>query len=297
MNRILRKLCWLTQRSRKEADLREELQFHLEEEAAQIEAAGMVTEQSKWAARRELGNIALLMEDTRAMWGWTSLELFRQDLRFGVRMLRKNPGFSAAVVLSLALGIGANTAIFSLLNAVVLRPLPVAAPQELVEFDNTLPLWETNSDNWNSWFAYPQLERFQANSKTLSAVFGGTGMGRINIGLNGISGLAQGNACTGNFFSALGIAPQHGRFFSAGEDTPGASVAVVSDRYWRNRFGADPSLVGRAVTINQIPFTVIGITPREFLGISVGSYPDIWVPLHAMDRLKPDSRRWTEPGF
>ena len=295
MNRILRKLCWLTQRSRKEADLREELQFHLEEEAAEIEAAGMVPEHSKWAARRDLGNVALLMEDTRAAWGWTSVELFRQDLRFGVRMLRKNPGFSAAVVLSLALGIGANTAIFSLLNAVVLRPLPVAAPQELVEFNNTLPLWETNSGNGNSWFAYPQLERFQANSKTLSAVFGGTGMGRINIGLNGNAGLAQGNACTGNFFSALGIAPQQGRFFSAGEDTAGASVAVVSDRYWRNRFAADPSLVGRAITINRVPFTVIGITPREFLGVSVGSYPDIWVPLHALDRLKPDSKRWTEP--
>jgi predicted permease len=291
MNRILRKLHWLTERSAKEAELRDELQFHLEEEAAQTEAAGMVPEQSKWAARRELGNVALLMEDTRVAWGWTSLERLRQDLRFALRMLRKNPGFSAAVVLSLALGIGANTAIFSLLNAVVLRPLPVAAPQELVEFNNTLPMWETNSDSWN----YPQLERFQASSKTLSAVFGGTGMGRINIGFNGKSDLAQGNACTGNFFSALGIAPQQGRFFSAGEDQVGASVVVVSDRYWRNRFGADPSMVGRAVTINRVPFTVIGITPREFLGVSVGSYPDIWVPLHALDRLHPDSKRWTEP--
>ena len=295
MNPILRKLRWLTGRSRKEAELREELQFHLEEEAAQIEAAGMVPEQSKWAARRELGNVALLMEDTRVAWGWTSLELLRQDLRFAVRMLRRNPGFSAAVVLSLALGIGANTAIFSLLNAVVLRPLPVAAPQELVEFNNTLPMWEINSDNWNSWFSYPQLERFQANSQTLSAVFGASGMGRINIGWNGNSGLAQGNACTGNFFSALGIAPQLGRFFSAGEDSPGASVVVVSHRYWRTRFASDPSLVGRAIAINRVPFTVIGIAPRDFMGVSAGSYPDIWVPLRAMDRLHPDPNRWTEP--
>src|ERR1022692_1931165 len=103
------------------------------------------------------------------------------------------------------------------------------------------------------------------------------------------------DACTGNFFAALGIVPQYGRFFSAGEDTADASVAVVSDRYWRNRFGADPSVVGRAVTINRISFTVIGITPPDFLGISAGSYPDIWVPLHALDRLEPDSKRWTEP--
>ena len=295
MNLFLRKLRWLARRNSKEADLRDELQFHLEEEAAQAQAAGMMTEQSKWAARRELGNVTLLMEETRAAWGWPSLERFWQDLRYGVRMLRKDPGLAAAVVLSLALGIGANTAIFSLLNALVLRPLPVTAPRQLVQFTNTLPLWETGADNGNGWFAYPQLERFQANSKTLSAVFGGTGMGRINIGLNGTSGLAQGDACTGNFFAALGIVPQYGRFFSAGEDTADASVAVVSDRYWRNRFGADPSVVGRAVTINRISFTVIGITPPDFLGISAGSYPDIWVPLHALDRLEPDSKRWTEP--
>src|ERR1017187_5487283 len=224
MRQILRKLWWMTQGRRKEAELRDELQFHLEEEAAQAQAAGMITEQSKWAARRELGNVTLLMEETRAAWGWTSLERFWQDLRYAARMLRKNPGFAAAVVLSLALGIGANTAIFSLLDALVLRPLPVAAPERLVQFTNTLPLWETGANNGNGWFAYPQLERFEANSKTLSAVFGGTGMGRINIGLNGTSGLAQGDACTGNFFAALGIVPQYGRFFSAGEDTADASA-------------------------------------------------------------------------
>ena len=289
------KLRWLTRRSRKEAELRDELQFHLEQEAAEALAAGLPSDHAKWAARRELGNIALLMEDTRAAWGWASLERFCQDLRYALRTLRKNPGFAAAVVLSLALGIGATTAIFSLLNAAVLRPLPVPAPQRLVQFTNTLPLWETAANNWNSLFAYPQLENFQTRSKTLSGIFGGTGLGRITVGLNGTSGLAHGDAYTGNFFSVLGIAPQHGRLFSAADDAARAPVAVISDAYWRNRFGADPTIVGRAVTVNQIPFTVIGITPREFQGISVGNCPDIWVPLHALDRIKPDIRRWTEP--
>jgi len=157
MNQILRKLGWMAQRRRKEAELREELQFHMQEEAEQAEAAGLMTEQAKSAARLELGNVTLLMEDTRATWGWTCLERFWQDLRYSARMLQRNPGFAAAAILSLALGIGANTAIFSLLNAVVFRLLPVADPRQLVQFTNTLPLWETGSRSQNSLYAYPQL--------------------------------------------------------------------------------------------------------------------------------------------
>ena len=294
MSQIFRKLGWMAQRSRKEAELRDELQFHLQEEAEQAEAAGLTTEQAKSAARRELGNVTLLMEDTRATWGWIYLERFWQDLRYAVRTWRRNPGFAAAAILSLTLGIGANTAIFSLLNAVVFRLLPVADPQQLVQFTNSLPLWETGGSG-RELYSYPQLERFQAQSKTLSGIFGWTGLGRINVGFHGTSGIAQGDASSDNFFSVLEITPQYGRFFSAGEDRAGASVAVIGDRYWRNRFGADPSIIGGAITVNQIPFTVIGITPREFSGIAVGSSPDIWVPLHALDRLKPDSKRWTGP--
>jgi predicted permease len=292
---IWRKLGWMARRSRKEAELREELEFHLAEEAEAAEAAGLTGEGAKYAARRDLGNVALVMEDTRATWGWICLERFWQDLRYSVRTLRRNPGFAAAAILSLALGIGANTAIFSLLNAVVLKPLPVPDPQQLVEFTNSIPLWETGSSWLKSLYAYPQLETFQAQSKTMSGIFGGTGLGRINVGYRGTSGVADGDAYSDNFFSVLGIKPQSGRFFWAGEDRAGASVAVLSDRYWRNRFGADPSIVGGAITINQAPFTVIGITPPEFSGISVGSGPDIWLPLHALDRLRPDRKRWTEP--
>src|ERR1035438_9861106 len=246
MNQILHKLRWMTQRSRKEAELRDELQFHLREEAEQAEAAGMTTEQAKWAARRELGNVALWMEDTRAAWGWTSLERFWQDLRYALRMLRKNPGFAAAVVLSLALGIGANTAIFSLLDALVLRPLPVAAPQQLVQFTNTLPLWETSASGGNSLFSYPQLERLQSQAKTLSGIFAVTGLGRLIVEFHATSALAQGDAATDNFFSVLGIAPQYGRFFSAGEDRAGASVHPPAIRSLKGTFFAtDVSCFGK----------------------------------------------------
>jgi len=292
---VFRKLSWIARRGGKEAELEDELEFHLREEARQAEAAGLTAGEARWAARRELGNVALLMEDTRATWGWTSLERFWRDVQYAVRTLRRNPGFASAAVLSLALGIGANTAIFSLLDAVVLRNLPVADPRQLVQFTNTLPLWDTGSGVANSLFNYPQLERFQAQSKTLSGVFGTTGMGRLLVGFQGTSGLADGDACSGNFFSVLGIAPQHGRFFSAADDRAPAAVAVIGDRYWRDRFAADPAIAGTSITINRIPFTVVGVAPRGFSGISVGNGPDVWVPLHALDRLAPDNRRWTDP--
>jgi len=220
------------------------------------------------------------------------MERLWQDLRYSARTLRKSPGFTAVAILSLALGIGANTAIFSLLNAVVLRLLPLRNPQQLVQFTYTFP--KTGPDNWNSWFDYPQLERFREQSKTLAGIFGGTGIGRVNISCHGTSVLARGEAYTDNFFAVLGVTPQRGRLFLAGEDRADASVAILSDRCWRSQFGADPSIVGGTVAINQIPFTVIGITPPEFSGIALGSVPDVWVPLHALDRFEPSSKRWTE---
>ena len=200
-------------------------------------------------------------------------------------------GFTVAAVLSLALGIGANTAIFSLLNAVVLRMLPVPYPQQLVHFAYTTP--GPAPGNSNGWFGFPQFERFRDQAKTLSGVFGGTGIGRLNVGYRGTAGLAQGDAYTDNFFTVLGLIPQYGRFFASGEDRADATVAVLSDRYWRNRFGADPRIVGETVTLNQMPFTVIGITPPEFSGIFVGTGPDVWVPLRTLDRFRPEKDRWT----
>ena len=220
------------------------------------------------------------------------LEHVWQDLRFSARTLSKSPGFAAVAVVSLALGIGANTAIFSLLNAVVLRMLPVGHPQELVQFTYTFP--GNGAHDWNSWFGYPQLERFRDQAKSLAGVFGGTSVGRLNVGFRGTSGLARGDAYTDNFFSVLGIEPQRGRFFLPGEDKADAPVAILSDRYWRNRFAADPGIIGETITINLAPFTVIGITPPEFSGIAVGAGPDVWVPLHALDRLEPRENRWTQ---
>jgi hypothetical protein len=218
---------WWSRRSR-EQDLDRELQSHLDLEAEEQQEAGIPPDEAHYAAQRAFGNTTLIREVTREMWRWTWLEPFWQDLRYSLRTFRKTPGFTATIVLSLALGIGANTAIFSLLNALVLRQLPVTEPQQLVQFTYTFP--ETGPNNWNSWLGYPQFVRFRAHTKTLSGVFGGTGIGRVNVISRGTSGLAQADAYTDNFFSVLGVTPQLGRFFSAGEDRLDASVAILSDR-------------------------------------------------------------------
>src|SRR6266513_3655114 len=208
-----------------------------------------------------------------------------QDLRFAARMLRKSPSFTAVAILTLALGIGANSAIFSLLHAVVLRLLPVPDPQQLVQFTYT------GIGDWNSYFGYPQLERFRSQAGMLSGIFGGVGLKNVNVGWDGSVGLAQCDAYTDNFFSVLEVAPQRGRLFAPGDDREGADVAVLSDRYWRSRFAADPAIIGQTILINQLPFTVIGIAPPKF-SIYVGGARDLWVPLHALDRFTPDPNRW-----
>jgi predicted permease len=210
-------------------------------------------------------------------------------LRFGLRTLRKSPGFTAVAILTLALGIGANTAVFSLLNAVVLRLLAVPNPRQLVQYTYTFPA--NGPENWNSWFGYPHLERFRMQAGMLSGIFGGVGLNNVNVGWHGSAGLAQCDAYTDNFFSVLGVAPQLGRLFAPGDDREGADVAVLSDRYWRRRFAADPAIIGQTILIDQLPFTVIGITPPNF-SIYVGGARDLWVPLHALDRFAPDPNRW-----
>jgi predicted permease len=263
---------------RRDADMEEELRLHAE-----------------LARQRGLhsGGVAQAMDAMRDQRGLPWLEDLVGDLRYACRLLRRTPAFTSVAILSLAIGIGANAAIFNLLNAIVLRPLPVADPQGLVQLVYTFPTDQL--ENWNSYFGYPQLDRFRAESRTLSGIFGGTSVGRVNLAFAGQSGLAICDAYTANLFSVLGLRPELGRFFNDDEDRDDASVAVISDSYWRARFGADASIVGRSVTIDQLPFTVIGVAPAGFRSLLVGGSRDVWVPLHALSRIKPNPKRWSEP--
>ena len=269
-------------RKRLPEDLDRELRDDLELEAADQEARGLPPDEARHAARRAFGNPTLVREEVRDLASWNAIERVWQDLRFAARMLRKTPIATAAAVLSLGLGIGANTAIFSLFNAVLLRALPIPEPRQLVQL----------TASGNSWFGYPELARFRSDSRALSSVFGGTSIGRVNIGFRDTAGLAQGDAYTDNFFSVLGLTPERGRFFAPGEDRSDATGVVLSDAYWRRRFAADRSILGQTIALDKVPFTVVGIAPRAFRSLAVGRAPDFWIPLHALDRLKPDPGRW-----
>jgi predicted permease len=240
------------------------------------------------------------------------LEGMIQDLRYGLRNLRKNPGFTAVAVLTLALGIGANTSIFTLINAVMMTRLPVGNPQELVIFHwnshSKGPfVWQSSSSyggcdsndagsgNSNCSFSFPDYENFRNHAQSFQGVaaFGG-GVG-VQVDMNGAATRANGHAVSGDYFSVLEVTPAYGRTLTDSDDKPGAEPVVVLEfDYWHKQFNGDPKVVGTTVNFNNVPFTIVGIAPPEFFGISPGSRPNFWMPLHDKDRIaaKPDLTRY-----
>src|SRR4051812_41676791 len=197
MNAFFRKLLWWTQRRHKEAELQEELRFHLEEETEGRQADGVAKDQARWAALRDLGNLTLVQENTRTTWTWTFWEQLAQDVRYAVRTMSANKTFSALAILSLALGIGANTAVFGFMDAILMRSLPVSDPQSLVTLS-----WRTNRNEMHGmnrhdsdykdpngghiggFFAYPAFELFRKSDAVFSSVFGYQGAGDLNLTIN-----------------------------------------------------------------------------------------------------------------
>src|SRR2546422_5323898 len=302
MTSFFRKLRWLMGRPGKEAELREELQFHLEEEAGERQAQGLAGEAALRAARRELGNVALVKEDTRAVWTWTFGEQLVQDIRYGLRAIAANKTFSAMAILSLALGIGANTAIFSFMDSILLRSLPVPDPQSLVMLSWHTPrrgMHGTNRHN-NSYddpnggfiggfFAYPAFELLQKNGSVFSTVFGYQGAGDLNLTFRGQAELARTEYVSADYFRGLGIPPAAGRLIAPDDDRAGApSVAVISFALSQRRFGGPDNAPGQSILINNLPFTVIVVAPHQFFGVDPVSPPDIYVPMHT--NLLPDAR-------
>src|SRR5438034_2081975 len=212
-----------------------------------------------------------------------------QDLRYGLRMLAKNPGFTAVAVLTLALGIGANTAIFSLLDQVLLRSLPVAEPDRLVILHEAewRSGWST-SDNHEMVYSYPHYKDVRDQIPFFDGVIARAGV-PLSVTAAGTSERAQGEIVSGNYFPVLGVRPALGRLLDAGDDgLPGASpVAVLSYGYWSRRFGANPQVVGQKIVLNSHPFTVVGVAARGFSGLLKGQNVDVFVPIAMKRELTP----------
>jgi len=270
---------------RKDQELTEEIDAYLEMLVEQKISEGLDPAKARRAALIEFGGKEQVKEKIREVSAGHQLETLLQDLRYGLRMLGRNPGFASVAVLSLALGIGANTAIFSLLDAVLLKMLPVKKPEQLVFLERG---GGPPSPKSSSNITYPFFEQLRAQNDALAGVCTFVS-GSMNVMSDGQAEVAQGQRVSGGFFTTLGVNALLGRTINEEDDkVPGAHpVVVISHHYWRRRFASDPAIVGKRIALNGHPFTIIGVTPPDFFGVTVGEAPALWAPMMMSAQLLP----------
>ena len=297
---------WRGRRRNREDDLERELRDHLDLEAEEREAAGASPEEARQAALRALGSPVLVKERVRESWGWTWLDRLRQDLRLAVRQLRRSPGFSLAAIVTLALGLGANTAIFTLINRVLLSPLPVSRPSELYSLGDHRNCCVATSiqDTFTlaSSAVYEQLRDHTPEFSTLAAF-----ESQVNPYSFRRSGAAAapepalGEFVSGNYFAMFGVRPAAGRLLAADDDRAGApAVAVMSYRCWAERYARDPAVLGGSFAVEGLPVTVVGVAPPAFIGDTLRiDPPDLWLPTAAEMQLHGETslRRHPEESW
>jgi predicted permease len=289
-----------------EHDLTEEVDAYLDILTERHMARGMSPEQARRAARIEFEGPEQVKEKVREVRVGAALETTLRDLVYACRVLRKSPAFTAVAVLTLALGIGANTAIFTLINAVMLRTLPVDHPEQLVlltEPGASGASTETSERGVRQRMSYPEFEDLRANNSVFSGIVAAQNEASdldifADAGSHSVKAHTQ--LVSGDFFQVLGIQPAAGRTFTTGEDTPGANpVAVISHGFWQRHFAADPRITGRTLRLGKGVFQIVGVAPLGFRGILVGTDTDIWIPiamqgqvLPGRDYLKPRDTLW-----
>ncbi|HXJ96534.1 MAG TPA: ABC transporter permease [Terriglobia bacterium] len=272
------RLRGLLTRRRLDEDFQQELDSHLALLTEENVRRGMAPEDAGRAARVRLGGVTQLRETNRDLRGLPWLETLVQDVRYGLRQLRRSPGFTTAAVVTLALGIGANTALFSLIDAVLLRMLPVTSPERLVHLFSV-----TADGGTNDYFSYPTYKTLRDQNHVFSDVFAFRALGDVDFEVDGHGELAQGQAVTGNYHAVLG------RTINPADDRvrAGSPVAVISYRYWERRFGRDPSVLDKNIVLDNVPFRVIGVTAPEFFGLEPGQAVDVWIPLAEYAQIRP----------
>ncbi|MPY88819.1 MAG: FtsX-like permease family protein [Luteitalea sp.] len=272
MTAFWRKLNGWWRRDAIDAELQEEIRTHLEMKAADLGGPS--------PARHGFGNPALILEDARSVWGWPGLEALWHDVRYGTRMLLKAPGFTAVAVLSLAIGIGANTAIFSLVDKVLIRKLPVPEPDRLVVVSANRGQGVATTSN------FPDFVDYRDKNEVFDGLVAYT-QRAMTLSEGGQAERIQGLIVSGNYFTALRLRPALGRGFLPEEDKTASThpVVVIGYGLWQRRFGGDPGIVGKSVSLNARPFTVVGVAPSAFNGTVAGGAPDVYVPIMMMMQM------------
>jgi putative ABC transport system permease protein len=286
MRTIFRTLLHVFRWSRHDADLREEMEAHRSLRQAALERDGLGRDDAMHASRRAMGNVTLAVEDVRDAWAVRVLDGVRQDVRAAVRGLRRSAGFSTVVIGTLALGIGANTSLFSIFNSLIMRPLPVRAPGSLALLES------------GSW-SYPVWQEIETRARD---VFDGAlawSRESFDLAQGGRLVSVDGGYVTGHFFDVLGVPAHRGRMLTPADDSaaqPNGPVAVISHRIWRQHFGGADDVVGRQLTVQRLPFTIVGVMPPGFSGVDVGRMADVMLPFSAEPLLQGRESRLPTVG-
>ena len=287
-----RRLDMLLHRARFQRELEEEMRLHLELRRQHQIASGIDPDSARWSAHQRFGNITRMKEKSHMAWGWNWLETFLQDAGYGLRSMLRTPAITIVALVSLALGIGANTAIFSFLDAMMLRSLPVKNPQQLVKLGDED--WDgiTNSFACTELYSYPFYRQFQRKN----AVFTDTAaMFSLMNDVHGFvderqeSELIHVQTVSGTYFQTLGVGAQMGRVLNDADDSSEGDhpVVVISDGFWKRDFGADPSILNHKLKLGSIVYDIVGVAAAEFFGNKVGAAPDAWAPLSMASVIPP----------
>jgi predicted permease len=297
---------WLLDRIRRprlNSEIAEEIEAHLSERTDDLVEAGMDPREARQKARREFGNVTRYLETSREVWTPQWLEQLGQDIRYAGRTFRRSPIFTLTVVLSLALGIGANTAIFSLMDAVMFRELPVRNPEALWVPHFTHPtspqgfLFRYSAMGDEFFFPFRWYRELQNRSTT--AEIAAYSSVRLSVSLKGeMQPTVEGLRVSGNYFSLLGVEPILGQVFTMDDDRVpnGHPVAMISYGYWRRYFHSDPLVVGQTLLVSGTPFRIVGVTPPEFFGVEVGTSPEVFVPVMMQPAVTPVVSTGVEGG-
>jgi predicted permease len=292
LHRVAAALRWLLRRRKEEQHLDAEMQTFIEYSAADKMRDGISREEALRLAKLELGGVDQVKERVRKDRCGALLNDFTRDLRLASRALTRNPGFAATIVVTLALGIGANTAIFGLIDSLMLRWLPVKNPQELVQ----ITFRPRNSEPPGVSFSYP-IVRALANQTEIFSAAGGFSSASFNVGAPGSASRVHGALVTGGFYETLGLQPAAGRLLEKNDDESGAApVAVVSYEYWNRQLSHSAETVGQVILMNGVPVTIVGVSPAGFTGANVGDVADITLPVASIAQVQPRSAPLLAPG-